>query len=322
MKAILYHSYAPPDVLKIEEVEKPIVGENDVLVKVKAVAVNPYDWHFMRGKPYVMRLMTGLFKPKNPKFGADYSGIVEAVGAKVAIFRPGDEVYGCKHGAFAEFVITSEKGLALKPKNLSIEEAAAVPMAALTALQALRDPGGIKSGQKVLVNGASGGVGTYGVQIAKSYGCEVTGVCSGKNAEMVRSIGADHVIDYTKVDFARTGDKYDLILDTIGNRSIFDFKRALTETGTYVGVGAGPGNWVGPVIGFVVVRVVGWFGRQHLTGMMARITRQDLVHIAKLIESGKLKPIIERRYSFEQIPEAITHLETGRVAGKLVITVS
>lgn len=321
MKSIRYYTYGAPEVLSIEEVEKPTVGENDVLVRVRAVAVNPYDWHFMRGKPYVMRLMTGLLKPKKTHFGADFSGEVEAVGNNVAIFKPGDQVYGCKHGAFAEYVCAPEKALAHRPANLSYEEAAAVPMAGLTALQALRDAGGIQAGQKVLINGVAGGVGTFAVQIAKSYGCEVTGVCSGRNAEMVRSIGADHVFDYTQVDFSRTGAKYDLILDAIGNRSIFDFKRALTDTGSYVGVGAGPGDWVEPVIGFVVVRVVGMFVRQHLTGMIARVTRQDLVKLAELIEAGKVKPVIDRRYSLGEIRKAINYLEEGHARGKVVITI-
>lgn len=322
MKSIRYHTYGPPSVLKIEEVEKPIVGENDILIKVRAVAVNPYDWHFMRGKPYVMRFMSGMFVPKTPKFGADYSGVVESVGSNVALFKPGDEVYGCRQGAFAQYVVTTERSTALKPRNLSFEQAAAIPMAALTALQALRDSGGIKSGQKVLIDGASGGVGTMAVQIAKSYDCEVTAVCSSKNAELVRSLGAEHVIDYTKVDFSRMGLKYDLFLDAISTRSIFACRRALTPNGTYVSVGAGSGNWIGPIVGLLSTAVVSWFSKQHLTGMLAKVARQDLVKVAELIESGKLKPVIERQYTFEQIPDAIAHLETGHVSGKLVISVS
>jgi NADPH:quinone reductase-like Zn-dependent oxidoreductase len=268
-------------VLKYEEIEKPTPGDNEVLVRVRAVAVNPYDWHYMRGKPYFMRLMSGVTGPKISRFGADFAGVVEAVGKNVAIFKPGDEVFGCKHGAFAEYVCAPEKALALKPRNLSFEEAAAVPMAGLTALQALRDSGGIQPGQKVLINGASGGVGSFGVQIAKSYGCEVTGVCSGRNVEMVRSIGADQVIDYAGQNFTESGIRYDLILDCIGNHSIFAFRRALTPKGTYVGVGGGGGNWLGPLAGLLTVIVVSWFVSQNLTGMIARITRQDLVNPGK-----------------------------------------
>ncbi|MBI5267352.1 MAG: NAD(P)-dependent alcohol dehydrogenase [candidate division Zixibacteria bacterium] len=319
MKAITYHNYGSPDVLKIEEVGKPAVGDNDVLVRVRAVAVNPYDWHFMRGKPYFMRLMTGLGNPKKTHFGADFSGVVEAVGKNIAIFKPGDEVFGCKHGAFAEYVCVPEKALALKPKNLAFEEAAAVPMAGLTALQALRDSGGIQSGQKVLINGASGGVGSFGVQIARSYGCDVTGVCSGRNVELVRSLGADQVIDYTKQNFTESGMHYDLILDCVGNRSIFAFRRALTPRGTYVGVGGGGGDWLGPLTGLLTVLIVSWFVRQHVTGMIARITRQDLVKLAELIESGKMKPVIDRRYTFGEVREAMSYLEEGHVRGKLVI---
>jgi NADPH:quinone reductase-like Zn-dependent oxidoreductase len=321
MKAIRYHTYGSSEVLKIEDVDQPAVGENDVLVRVRAVAVNPYDWHYMRGKPYFMRLMSGLTGPKITRFGADLAGVVEAVGKNVAVFKPGDEVFGCKHGAFAEYVCSPEKALALKPKNLSFEEAAAVPMAGLTALQALRDAGGIQPEQKVLINGASGGVGTFGVQIAKSYGCEVTGVCSGRNVEMVRSLGADQVIDYTGQNFTESGMRYDLILDTIGNHSISAFRRALTPKGTYVGVGGGGGNLLGPLAGLLTVIVVSWFVKQNLTGMIANINRRDLVKLAELIETGKMKPVIDRRYPMSQLAEAMRYLEEGHVRGKVVITV-
>jgi NADPH:quinone reductase-like Zn-dependent oxidoreductase len=320
MKAIVYHNYGSADVLKFEEIEKPIPADDQILVRVRAVAVNPYDWHYMRGKPYFMRLMSGLTGPKIKRFGADLAGVVEAVGKNVAIFKAGDEVFGCKHGAFAEYVCAPEKALALKPTSLPFEEAAAVPMAGLTALQALRDSGGIQPGQRVLINGASGGVGTLAVQIAKSYGCEVTGVCSGRNVEMVRSLGADQVIDYSQKNFTESGRHYDLILDCIGNHPIFAFRRALTPKGTYVGVGGGGGDWLGPLTGLLTVTVVSWFVSQNLTGMIARITRQDLVKLAELIASGKMKPVIDRRYTMGEIREAMSYLEEGHVRGKVVIT--
>lgn len=321
MKAIVYHNYGSPDVLACEEVEKPTAGDNQVLVRVRAIAVNPYDWHYMRGKPYFLRLMSGLTGPKITRFGADLAGVVEAVGKNVAVFKPGDEVFGCKHGAFAEYLCAPEKALALKPKNLSFDEAAAVPMAGLTALEALRDAGGIKPGQKVLINGASGGVGTFAVQIAKSYGCEVTGVCSERNGEMVRSLGADQVIDYTQQNFTGSGTRYDLILDTVGNHSITAFRRALTSKGTYVGVGGGGGDWLGPLAGLLTVIVVSWFVKQKLTGMIANVNRRDLVKLAELIEAGEMRPVIDRSYPMSQLAEAMRYLEEGHVRGKVVITV-
>src|SRR5512133_551950 len=235
MKAIVYTKYGSPDVLELKEVEKPIVKDNDVLVKVYAASVNAADWHLLRADPFLVRLMTGLFKPKYPVLGADIAGRVEAIGSGVTQFKPGDEVFGdisaCGWGAFAEYASASENALVLKPTNLSFEEAATVPLAAITALNGLRDKGNIQPGQKVLINGASGGVGTFAVQIAKSYGAEVTGVTSTRNLDMVRSIGADHVIDYTKEDFTQNGQRYDLIFDAVGNRSVSDYQRALSPNG-------------------------------------------------------------------------------------------
>src|SRR3990172_5073039 len=237
MKAIVYTKYGPPDILRLKDIEKPTPKEDDVLVKVHAASANPLDWHRMRGAPFLVRLMDGLFKPKNPKLGADVAGRVEAVGRNIEQFKPGDEVFGISRGgagAFAEYVCARENALALKPANISFEEAAAVPVAAFTALQGLRDKGQIQSGQKVLINGASGGVGTFAVQIAKSFEAEVTGVCSTRNLDMVRSIGADHVIDYTRDDFTKNGQRYDLILDAAAYRSVSDYRRALSPQGIYV----------------------------------------------------------------------------------------
>ena len=247
MKAIVYRCYGSPDVLKLEDVEKPTPADDEVLVRVRAASVNPLDWHYMRGTPYIMRLDSGVGTPTSTRMGVDFSGTVEAVGRNVKRFRPGDEVFGGRRGAFAEYVtVREDRALALKPANVTFEQAAAVPIAAMTALQALRDKGGIQPGQKVLINGASGGVGTFAVQIAKSFGAEVTGVCSTRNLDLVRSLGADHVIDYTKEDFTKSGQRYDLILDNVGNHPLLALRRVLTPGGTMVIVGGSKGNWITP----------------------------------------------------------------------------
>ena len=314
MKAILFTEYGSPDVLQYKDVEKPVPGDNEVLIKVYAASANPLDWHSMRGAPFLARVEFGLQKPRDPRLGADVAGRVEAVGKNVTQFQIGDEVFGdIFKGSFAEYACTSEKLLAAKPVNSSYEAAAAVPVAALTALQGLRDKGQIRSGQKVLINGASGGVGTFAVQIAKSYGTEVTGVCSARNLDLVRSIGADHVIDYTKEDFTNNGQRYDLIFDTIGNLSVSGCQRALSPNG------------ICAIAGFTTMfhlfQVMLLGGKK--VGMMetAKADKKDLLFIKELIEAGKVVPVIDRSYQLHETAEAIRYLETSRARGKVVITV-
>jgi NADPH:quinone reductase-like Zn-dependent oxidoreductase len=324
MKAIIYTKYGSPDVLELQEIEKPTPKDNEVLVKVHAAATNPADWHLMRAEPFLARLENGLLKPKHTRLGADVAGRVEAAGRNVTQFRVGDEVFGelplNALGSFAEYVCVGEEFLALKPANLSFEEAAAVPLAAFTALQGLRDKGQIKAGQKVLINGASGGVGTFAVQIAKSFGTEVTGVCSTRNFEMVRSIGADHVIDYTQEDFTNTGRQYDLIFDAVGNRSVAQLKRALTPTGiaSIAGFTSLPLLFQTMFLGPLVSRKE---GKQ--VGLMAtaKANKKDLLFLKELLETNKIKPVIDRTYPLSQVADAIRYLETGRARGKVVISV-
>src|SRR6266566_348059 len=319
MKAIVYTHYGPPDVLKLEEVEKPTPQDNEVLVKVHAASANTADLHFLRGKPFLMRLMGyGLLKPKNTILGSDIAGRVEAVGRNVKQFQPDDEVFGNIRGGFAEYVCAREDALVLKPANLSFEEAATGPIAAVTALQGLRDKGQIQPGQKVLINGASGGVGTFAVQIAKSFGTEVTAVCSTRNVDMVRSIGADQVIDYTQEDFTHNGQRYDLILAANGYHSISDYKRALSPKGTYVMTG-GSGAQM-----FQAMLLGPWLSRngsQKMGNLGAKPNQKDLVFVKELLEAGKVVPVIERRYPLREIPEALRYLEEGHARGKVVITV-
>ena len=314
MKAILFTEYGSADVLQFTDVEKPAPGDNEVLIKVYAASANPLDWHSMRGAPFIARLEFGLQKPKDPRLGADVAGCIEAVGKNVTQFQIGDEVFGdIFKGSFAEYACTSEKLLAAKPANTSFEAAAAVPVAALTALQGLRDKGKIRSGQKVLINGASGGVGTFAVQIAKSYGTEVTGVCSTRNLDLVRSIGADHVIDYTKEDFTNNGQQYDLIFDTIGNLSVSGCQRALSPNG------------ICAIAGFTTMfhlfQVMLFGGKK--VGMMetAKADKKDLLFIKELLETGKVVPVIDRTYKLNETAEAIRYLETSRARGKVVVTV-
>ena len=324
MKAIVYTKYGSPDVLGLQEVEKPTPKDDDVLVKIHAAATNPADWHLMRAEPFLARLENGLLKPKNSRLGADVAGRIEAVGKNVTQLQVGDEVFGelplNQLGSFAEYVCVAEAFIALKPANLSFEQAAAVPLAAFTALQGLRDKGQIKAGQKVLINGASGGVGTFAVQIAKAFGAEVTGVCSTRNLELVRSIGADHVIDYTKEDFTKTGQRYDLIFDAVGNRSVSELKRALTPRGiaSIAGFTSLPRLFQAMLIGPLLSRNDG-----QKIGLMAtaKANKKDLLFIKELLETGKVKPVIDRRYPLEQVPDALRYLETGRARGKVVITV-
>jgi len=322
MKAIVYHDYGPPDVLQLEEIEKPVAADNEVLIKVRAASVNPLDWHFMRGTPYIVRIvMTGLSKPKNPRLGVDVAGQVEAVGSTVTQFKPGDEVFGTCRGAFAEYVCTSASNLVIKPTNVTFEQAAAVPIAAFTALQGLRDKGKIQPGHKVLVNGASGGIGTFAVQIAKSFGAEVTGVCSTRNADMVRSIGADRVIDYTQEDFTKGGQRYDLIFDAVGNHSLSARRRVLSPKGICVMAGGPSGRWQMGLASGIKALVWSQFSNRKLTGLLAKSTKEDLTILQNLMETGKVTPVIDRHYSLSELPEAIRYLEEGHARGKVVITV-
>ena len=322
MKAIVYHDYGSPDVLQLEEIEKPVAADNEVLIKVRAASVNPLDWHFMRGTPYIVRIvMTGLSKPKNPRLGVDVAGQVEAVGSTVTQFKPGDEVFGTCRGAFAEYVCTSASNLVIKPTNVTFEQAAAVPIAAFTALQGLRDKGKIQPGHKVLVNGASGGIGTFAVQIAKSYGAEITGVCSTRNADMVRSIGADRVIDYTQEDFTKSEQRYDLIFDAVGNHSLSARRRVLSPKGICVMAGGPSGRWQIGLARSIKALIWSQFSSRKLIGLLAKSTKEDLTILQNLMETGKVTPVIDRRYKLSELPEAIRYLEEGHTRGKVVITV-
>src|SRR6266496_293318 len=324
MKAIVNTTYGSPDVLQFKDVEKPSPTDDEVLIKVHAASVNAADLHFLRADPFLIRFMSGLLKPKTTILGADIAGRVEAVGKNVTQFKPGDEVFGdisgCGWGGFAEYVCASEDALALKPTNLSFEEAAAVPLAAFTALQGLRNKGQIQPGQTVLINGASGGVGTFAVQIAKSFGTEVTGVCSTRNLDMVRSIGADHIIDYTQADFTKNGQRYDLIFDAVGNRSVSDCKRALTPNGMCAVAGFTTLSHL-----FQVIVLGAWVSRtgRKKIGLMetANPNKKDLLFIKELLEAGKVVPVIDRTYPLSEVPEAIRYLEEGHAQGKVVITV-
>ena len=323
MKAIVCTKYGPPDVLKLEEVPKPTPGDDEVLVKVLAASVNYSTAVSVTGKPFVIRLMgSGLLKPKYRIPGAEVAGQVEAVGRNVKQFQPGDEVFGdlsrCGRGGFAEYVSVPETLLALKPANITFEEAAAATEAAVVALQGLRDRGKIKPGHKVLINGASGGNGTFAVQIAKSFGAEVTGVCGPKNLDMVRSIGADHVIDYTKEDFTKSGQRYDLILAVKGSRSFFDYKRALNPGG--IGVGTG-GSMVQVFQMLLMGPFVSMMGSKKICGMMNHINQKDLYVVKELIEAGKVKPVIDKRYQLSEVAEAIRYYAEGHARGKVVVTV-
>ena len=323
MSAVGYHEYGSPDVLDLEEVDKPVVTDDGVLVRVRAASLNPYDWHFMRGLPYIMRLQEpGLRKPPRRILGSDVAGHVEAVGTGVTRFRPGDEVFAhVGMGGCADYVVVPESSLELKPTNLTFEQAAAVPLAALTALQGLRDTGRIGPGQKVLIIGASGGVGTFAVQIAKSFGAHVTGVCSTTNLDLVRSIGADHVIDYTEQDFTRRGEKYDLILQLAGTLSPLRCRRALTSTGTLVlSSGESRGRVIGPVGRIIKALVLSPFVSQTLTTFTAKPKKDDLQFLKALIEAGKVTPVIDRTYALSDAAEAMRHVEAGHARGKVVVT--
>lgn len=325
MKAIAYHDYGPPEVLRLESVEELPPNDNEVLIKVRAASANPLDWHFMRGTPYILRIIgKGLLRPKVTRLGVDVAGEVEAVGRKVTQFKPGDEVFGRGSGAFAEYVRAPENKVVLKPANLTFEQAAAVPVAGSSALQGLRDKGKVQPGQKVLINGAGGGVGTFAVQLAKWFDAHVTGVCSTKNVEMVRSIGADHVIDYTKEDLTRGEQRYDLIFDLVGNHSLSAFRRAMSAKGTCVMAGGGgpnDGRWITPFTGPIEALLLSPFVSQKFVLLVASINRDDLMVLKELIETKKVKPVIGRTYPLSDVPAAIRYLEQGHAQGKVVIRV-
>ena len=322
MKAIVQHRYGTPDVLRLEDVDMPEVKDRDLLIRVHAASVNPLDWHFMTGLPLIARPTGGILKPNRLIRGVDVAGRVEAVGGDVTRFKPGDEVFGLGRGSFAEYVSAHEDNVVHKPANIGFDQAAAVPIAALTALQALRDAGRLRAGQRVLINGASGGVGTFAVQIAKALGAEVTGVCSPRNVETVRALGADQVIDYTETDFTRHGDHYDLILDNPGNRSIAERRRILTPKGTLVLIGGPKRNRAfGPVGSLLRMLVVSRFVGQRMTGMLTKPTAQDLTVLAGFLSSGMVVPVIEKTYSLPETLEAMGHLGAGHAQGKLVIAV-
>ncbi len=328
MKAIVQDRYGSVDVLQLREVDRPVAADNEVLVRVHAAAVNAREWHVMRGDPYIARLMApaelGLAAPKIKVRGTDFAGRVEAIGRGVTRFRRGDEVFGEIHGAFAEYVCVPDDLLELKPVNLTFEQAAAMPLAANTALMGLRDAARVQPGQHVLINGASGGVGTFAVQIAKSLGADVTGVCSTRNVDLVRSIGADHVIDYTRDDFTRNGRRYDVVFDLVGNRSLSDCRRALTPTGTLILSGGGVskgGSLIGPLALIIRALVLSRFVRQRLIALTATPSRENLATLRELAESGRITPVIDRTYPLSEAPEAIRYLEQEHARGKVVIIV-
>jgi NADPH:quinone reductase-like Zn-dependent oxidoreductase len=323
VKAIVYRNYGSPDVLELVDLEKPVPGDKEVLIQVRAASVNPLDWHFLRGTPYLLRLSAGLRTPKSTRLGVDVAGRVEAVGASVTRFQPGDEVFGGGRGAFAEYVCAPESALILKPDHVTFEQAASVRVAALTALQGLRDKGRLQPGQTVLINGAAGGVGTFAVQLAKWLGAEVTGVCSARNLELVRSLGADRVIDYTREDFTRGAQRYDLILECVGNVSFSAARRVLNPNGICAGVGASSGRWmIGDLLGTLAGVLSSRFRSRKLALVMTKPNQQDLTLLRDLLAAGTLIPVIDRRYTLSEVPAAIRYLELGHARGKVVIVVA
>jgi NADPH:quinone reductase-like Zn-dependent oxidoreductase len=322
MKAVVYHCYGNAHVLEIAEVERPTPHQDEVLVKVRAASVNPADWHEMTGTPYFMRAGAGLGTPKLRRFGRDFAGVVVGVGAGVTRFRPGDEVFGVRAGAMAEYItVDVNRSIVLKPAAITFEQAAAIPIAAVTALQGLRDHGHIEPGDRVLINGASGGVGTFAVQLAKALGAEVTAVCSTRNVELVRSLGADHVIDYTQESFTERAERYDLVLDNVGNYSPLAVRRVLDPDGTLVVI-SGPKTdpWIGPIVRFAEVALYAPFVDQELTFFMARMNGDDLELLAELIRDGKVTPAIDRLYPLQDVAAAVDYLGTGHASAKVVVT--
>jgi len=326
MKAIVYQNFGSPDILRCEEIDKPTPADNEVLIKVRAASINPLDWKLMKGGPFILRVLLGLGKPKIKRPGVDVAGQVEAVGRNVTQFKPGDEVFGTCRGAFAEYatsvsMLGMKSALVIKPDNLTFEQAASAPVAALTALQGLRDKGRIRPAQKVLINGAAGGVGTFAVQIAKSFGANVTGVCSMRNVDMVRSIGADRVIDYTKEDFTKSEQRYDLLFDCVGNHSLSACRRVLNPKGILIMVGA-PND--APVTG-LLARLVGalvlsLFTSRKMIFFIAKVNKEDLTVVRELMATGKVIPVIDKRYTLSEVPEAFRYMEEGHARGKVIIT--
>jgi NADPH:quinone reductase-like Zn-dependent oxidoreductase len=319
--AAVYCEYGAADVVKLETIEKPSPTDSQVLVRVRAASVNPLDWHYMHGEPYLARLDLGLRRPKNIRLGTDFAGVVESVGKSVTSVKPGDEVFGMRTGAFAQYVTVRADRLTTKPANLSFEQAAAVPVAALTALQAVRDHGKVTAGQKVLVNGASGGVGTFAVQIAKSMGAVVTGVSSTRNVQLVQSLGATHAIDYTKHDFTTDSIRYDVIIDNVGNHALSDLRKVLTPNGKYVMVGGPSGKWVDPFPRVLSMIVTSWFVDQDMTFFMSANNAPDMQLLATMLSDGRLKPVIDRTYPLRDVSQAIAYVETGRTRGKVIVVV-
>jgi NADPH:quinone reductase-like Zn-dependent oxidoreductase len=317
MKAMVYTKFGPPDVLRLQDVEKPVPADNEILIKVRAASVNAYDWRHLMADPFLIRMMgAGLLRPKHQILGADIAGRVEAVGGDVKQFRPGDEVFGDgAYGGFAEYACADEKRFVLKPADLTFEEAAAVPMAALTALQGLRDKGLIRAGQKVLINGASGGVGTFAVQIAKSFETDVTGVCSTAKMDLVRSIGADHVVDHTQEDVTKNGKLYDLIFDVAAYRSISEYKRILSPGGNYVLAG-------GSMARIFQLMLKSMIGAKNMRLVVASVSQKDLEFIKELLKAGKVKSIIDKRYPLNETAAALRYVKEGHARGKVVISVS
>jgi NADPH:quinone reductase-like Zn-dependent oxidoreductase len=324
MQAVLRCDYGTADVLRLVEVETPVPGPGEILVKVRAAGINPLDWHEMRGTPYIMRLGSGLRRPQDLRLGVDFAGTVEAVGAGVMRFKVGDAVFGGRSGALAQYLVVREdRAVALMPANLGIEQAAGIAIAGTTALQALRDAGRLRAGEKLLINGASGGVGSFAVQIAKSMGAEVTGVSSARNHELVRSLGADHLIDYRTRDYAAGDPRYDVILDNVGNRSLSDNRRVLAPDGRYVLVGGGgpdAGNWIGPLARPLQALLLSPFVSQDIGMFLARLSSEDMQALAGLVASGAVTPVIDRRYPLADAADAIRYLEEGRARGKVIVT--
>ncbi len=324
MKAITYCDYGSPDVLRVEEIQKPIPADDQALIRVRAASINPYDWHFLEGTPYIMRLESGLRKPKKRQLGVDYAGVVEAVGKSVTDLKPGDEVFGGKQGAFAEYVCTRANRAVRKPPGVTFEQAACLPIAATTALQSLRDSGKLKPGQDVLINGASGGVGTFAVQLGKYFGAHVTAVCSTRNLELVRSLGAEQMIDYTKEDFSNSPKRYDLIVDNVGTQPLTSFRRVLKPNGICVLIGGGgpdEGRWIGPLSRPLKAKLMSPFVSQKFSMMLADMNPKDLTILANLVQTGKVRPVIDRTYKLAEVPEAIRYLEKGHARGKVIIAV-
>ena len=324
MQAVVYHRYGPPDVLELKEIEKPILAADRILIRVRNASVNPYDWHFLRGTPFFIRLITGLFHPKSPRLGADVAGIVESVGSQVTRFKPGDHVYGTCQGAFAEFACAPEKNLALKHDGITFDQAASLPIAGITALQALRDCARIQPGQSILINGAAGGVGTFAVQIARHMGAVVTAVCSTRNIDLVRSIGAHWVIDYTHEDFTHSGFHYDAILDLVGNHSLADLRRTLLPHGVLVPCGGGgpDRSSVALLASMLGQAVAARFVSQRIAGIFAKVNADDLEHLAALVEAGYVTPVLDRTFTLSETPRAIQYVEQCHARGKVIIVIS